>query len=310
MPKKGKSVRSSRGPKVAFSPDPIPPETRVTLVYQDIVSPTAALNTWARQYRLTSLFDPDASGVGNQPLAFDEWMRLYLNYRVESCSYRLEVSTRTANGQISVAAAPYGGGTVITDPEVIATLPMAKTASSMNGAEAAVVSGKVHASLVYGVPKGAIATNDQFWGTSSTNPTLETILNIAATTSGASDVATYKVVMKFRVVFFRPGLVLLSAARQRQRSLLGAAAMAPPSPCTITLGGSSPDPFEGMHKPSSGVVPAGRAGGMARGACQCPMVEQPPSSLQPSSFSGNQAGGVGERPCGQTVCACSRAPNQ
>jgi hypothetical protein len=271
-------------------------------VYQDIVSPTAALNTWARQYRLTSLFDPDASGVGNQPLAFDEWMRLYLNYRVECASYRVEVSTRTANGQISVAAAPYGGGTVITDPEVIATLPMAKTASSMNGSEPAVLSGKVHASMVYGVPKSAIATNDQFWGTASTNPTLETILNIAATTSGATDVATYKVVLKFRVVFFRPGLVLLSAARQRLRSLRGAAAMAPLSPCTITLGGSPPDSFEGMYKNAGGVVTSGRAGGLARGACQCPPVDSLP---QPVAMPGSSSG------CGgQTVCTCSRAPNQ
>jgi hypothetical protein len=184
-------------------------------MYQDIVYPTAALNTWARQYRLTSLFDPDASGVGNQPLSFDEWMRLYLNYRVESAHYSLEVNSRTANATISVAAAPYAGGTVITDPEVIATLPMAKTATSMNGAEPARVEGKLHVSKIYGVPKSAIETNEQFWGTASTNPTLETMLNIAATTSGATDVASYKIVLKFKVVFFRPGLVLLSARPAR-----------------------------------------------------------------------------------------------
>lgn len=201
----------------AFSSSPIPPETRVTLIYQDIVSPTAALNTWARQYRLTSLFDPDASGVGNQPLAFDEWMRLYLNYRVECCKYSVECSTRTANGQLALAAAPYGGGTVIVDPEVIATLPMSRTASTMNGSTPARIKGTVHASQVYGVPKSAISVNEQYWGTSTTNPTLETILNIAATTSGATDVATYKVVLKFKVVFFRPGLVLLSQTRNPPR---------------------------------------------------------------------------------------------
>lgn len=242
MKKSGKIQKRQQRP--GFCPDPIPPETRVTLVYQDIVYPTAALNTWARQYRLSSLFDPDASGVGNQPLAFDEWMRLYLNYRVEACEYRLEVNSRSANGTISIAAAPYAGGTVITDPEVIATLPMAKTASTMNGAEPAVVGAKLHVSKIYGVPKAAIATNDQYWGTASTNPTLESILNIAATTSGATDTASYKIVLKFRVVFFRPGLVLLSAQRRARSSNC-------PAPCTITVGDkpdSSSLPSRAAHR--------------------------------------------------------------
>lgn len=230
---------------------------RVTLLYQDIVFPTAALNTWARQYRLTSLFDPDSSGVGNQPLSFDEWMRLYLNYRVEQCSYDLEIATRTANSTLSVSAAPYGGGTVITDAEVIATQPLALTSTTTAGGPPARLKKKIHASTVYGVPVSTIATNDQFWGTATTNPTLETMLNIAVTTSGATDVSSYKLVLKFKVVFFRPGLVLLSAIRQKKKQdepRPSAALAALPAPVTYTAPGPSAPPVMGVYPSQDPII--------------------------------------------------------
>lgn len=38
-------------------------------------------------YRANSLFDPDFTGVGDQPMGFDQWTALFGVFRVESCRY-------------------------------------------------------------------------------------------------------------------------------------------------------------------------------------------------------------------------------
>lgn len=45
-----------------------------------------------RQYRGASIFDPDFTGVGHQPLGHDQWAGLYQRYRVISSKIEVELS--------------------------------------------------------------------------------------------------------------------------------------------------------------------------------------------------------------------------
>lgn len=52
-------------------------------------------------FRLNSLFDPDFTGVGTQPVGFDQWSGLYNRYRVHSCKVHVEfISSGTTLGAI------------------------------------------------------------------------------------------------------------------------------------------------------------------------------------------------------------------
>lgn len=68
----------SAGPVNGF-----PEVLRTTLRYQDNYTLTSSSGSAAQQiFRLSSLFDPDFSGTGHQPLYFDQISSIYLNYRV------------------------------------------------------------------------------------------------------------------------------------------------------------------------------------------------------------------------------------
>jgi len=54
-----------------------------------LVDFTASIGYYAHVFRLNSLFDPDYTGVGAQPLGFDQWAALYGSYRVIRASAKL-----------------------------------------------------------------------------------------------------------------------------------------------------------------------------------------------------------------------------
>jgi len=48
-------------------------------------------------FRLNSIFDPDFSGVGHQPLAHDQWQLFYNHYVVTRCSWEVELAPQNGN---------------------------------------------------------------------------------------------------------------------------------------------------------------------------------------------------------------------
>lgn len=62
--------------------------------------------------RANSLFDPDFSGIGHQPMGFDQWSNLYNHYVVVGA--RMTVRFMNASGSAS-ANPPYYGGVLLTD---------------------------------------------------------------------------------------------------------------------------------------------------------------------------------------------------
>jgi hypothetical protein len=110
-----------RGPQNRLNPDhgpqfndyiPRGPDDRVVGYAQSLTvtqTYTASLahtintgNAWstAYQFRLNSLFDPDLTSAGHQPLGRDQWALLYNSYVVLSVRIRLDLAT-TANCNVA-----------------------------------------------------------------------------------------------------------------------------------------------------------------------------------------------------------------
>lgn len=81
------------------------------LVYSDLgqwsVTPSANM---VRNWSMSSLFDPDASGGGSQPTYFDQYGAFYLRYLVYGCKVEWTVSASSASTNLyhpQICMVPY-----------------------------------------------------------------------------------------------------------------------------------------------------------------------------------------------------------
>lgn len=113
-----KKRKSYIGSMITNFAKPMPPQTRCILKYvgeaKSITSGTIANGT---TYSLTNIFDPDFSGVGLQPLGFDQMSLFYSRYRVNSVRYNVRFHSPDADGMkvlvlVRRQAATYGASTI------------------------------------------------------------------------------------------------------------------------------------------------------------------------------------------------------
>jgi hypothetical protein len=101
----------------------IDPHLYATLKYCDTFTFSVATLTGTQQVmRLNSLFDPDVTGAGHQPLYFDQYAALYNRYRV--LKTWVKVTFHTTTGTYNGCVLPLNGSLVST----IATLTTYNTA--------------------------------------------------------------------------------------------------------------------------------------------------------------------------------------
>lgn len=119
MPRKPKNKRKNKKRRAFKSSMPMvlggfPKKQKVKLRYVQELSLTAGVGAFATHvFRANSVFDPDYSGVGHQPLRFDNWASIYDHYTVLSSKMTLR---NTGNGTISNSVPSYYGVMLNTDP--------------------------------------------------------------------------------------------------------------------------------------------------------------------------------------------------
>lgn len=78
--------------------------------YQNFTLAPAGINYV--EYRLNSLYDPEAAVGGTQPYYYGQYKQMYYKYLVYGCKVSVHLSANSANTNIlypSVVMAPYGG---------------------------------------------------------------------------------------------------------------------------------------------------------------------------------------------------------
>ncbi len=134
MPKRNQSQRTKRGrkPRDALSYIPKPLIQAVTLVnmnYVDIqtISETVAGSGAFYTYRISDLFDPNFTGVGTQPVGFDQLSTLYTRFRVLSVAVTVEANNNATTTTLS-AVFPSSQSTLPASPFSWPLQPMARSA--------------------------------------------------------------------------------------------------------------------------------------------------------------------------------------
>lgn len=101
-----------------FSDQPFPPRKHCKIVYCGTHNMSSnAVQTFGseQQYSLNGLYDPNITGVGHQPMGFDELMAIYTQYKVVSTKVELTWSNPDADGAfVGYKLAPLNDATVLT----------------------------------------------------------------------------------------------------------------------------------------------------------------------------------------------------
>lgn len=171
---------------------------RVNLKYTTIIAPTNITTTGALSYvfRGNSVFDPDFSGTGGQPVNFDDYAALYNQYRVWQSSIKVHMMTTLSGTEpIMWVLGPRHTSTAVTSATQMdyAAQPYAHSTLQniyRTGASDTVWSGSMSTRKIQGLSAAEFEGRDDLTSLVSTNPTEVWFWHVTATNVDPSVTST------------------------------------------------------------------------------------------------------------------------
>lgn len=185
--------------------NPVPEKFNAKLSYCSIIALNGGIFTTADYYfRCNSLFDPDYTGGGHQPMGFDQLMALYKKFVVNKakimCHFQIETGSTITPGFVAVRK--------ITTPDTPAnfeevTESQGAIIKTINADQLPVLA------LTYDRLKdhpGSSINDDNEYGTDAANPTDVHYFHVSYLGTGSGDPQPFSVHVKidFDAVFFDP----------------------------------------------------------------------------------------------------------
>jgi len=127
-------MRYPKTPGLVCSPVPLAPAaTRTVLRYSARTTVNCNLGFLNSQvFSGNSVFDPDVTGTGNQPVGHDQWSALYTRYRVLASAVRVAActpaATTNASSLINLVVTPMNLANALSNADAGAAQPYAKRA--------------------------------------------------------------------------------------------------------------------------------------------------------------------------------------
>jgi hypothetical protein len=181
----------------------LPGSVRVKLRYAQYFTLNSGVGTIASQaFRANSCFDPDYSGVGHQPMGFDQLAALYDHYTVLKSSIKLYAPD---NFNESCATGIYLGddATSYTDLPSMVEQYNSKVVYAVGMAKVWTVSHSYDAAKFFGI-KDPTDNHDTIGARTNTNPTdgaYFVIFHGALTPSSDMGAATFWAVLEYDTIF-------------------------------------------------------------------------------------------------------------
>jgi len=104
----------------------VPDQMRVVLKYNQVITMVNVAGIGTHVFRLNSLFDPDLTGTGHQPLGFDQWATLYGEYQVMGSRIKVRAIPPDTN-PVKLAVFPSITSTVIGSVATASEQPYSKS---------------------------------------------------------------------------------------------------------------------------------------------------------------------------------------
>lgn len=229
----------------------IPDEQFVTFRYSGSSSQAATGSYFLYQFRGNSLYDPDYTSAGAQPVGFDQWSALYTRYRVYEYTMKVRLSSNTAanNVRLAVWSSPSGSGGAPAVPsydDAAGNRFVAKTTAASGGPSSTVTS-TVDVARLWGTAQGAAEFDDNFSAGVSTNPNRVCWVSLVFDTSTTTGSFTFDWELSMKTRLYQPAQLGLSITARHKRAI--EAAVAP-------TGETSDDPDENRPAMPAEATPA------------------------------------------------------
>lgn len=198
-------------PRVSF----VPSAKRITMTFSTTLtlaeSAAGVGNYWF--YRLNSVYDPDASGVGAVAVGYNTWAALFLNYKVSRVTARIDgiVYGLLTGGVGVVTVSPVPAQMVIpANKQTWRTIPgsVMRTVNdeSLGGHNHFQVTRTYDLAHVAGVTNSQYKNDMDFSGSVGSNPARQLYLVVTVDSVGPSSACTLvaNVALSYMVEWFNP----------------------------------------------------------------------------------------------------------
>lgn len=171
MFKKKRKTKKSATTRTIRQPGLIVPDKLVTtMVYSGVVNYAPGLPAEDRSWNMNSIFDPDRSGVGHQPLGRDQLATFYNRYRVLSCKWEVDMIPASAAGAYALVIVPNNENagiagnidTAIESPYAKYKWSQYQHTGASTGANALRLTGSMNLGKLYGVSDATLRSDDRF----------------------------------------------------------------------------------------------------------------------------------------------------
>lgn len=95
-------------------PTGIPDSMFVKLAYAEVFRPTVVAAQQDYTFKGNDVFDPNSTGVGHQPLYFDQYAAIYQKYRVFGSSIRVDLINVSGDSAVLATVVPHTLVTALT----------------------------------------------------------------------------------------------------------------------------------------------------------------------------------------------------
>ena len=203
-----KYKRRTRRPLALRNSNPnqlIAPKYITTLKYSDIISPPSSItglsHNW--QFNINSIFDPDRTGTGHQPLGHDQLALLYYRYRVFGVSWRATFFQSANIGSVYAVVANDSTTLANSSYAVMKERPHAFI-KSVSTDKPTVITGRVSLPKLNGLTSAQFKANEQTQSLFGTNPSEQFFLNIGGIPAATTAAFPFTVDLVFHVECFDP----------------------------------------------------------------------------------------------------------
>lgn len=205
--RRSKKRPTRRGRSVVYTKimrQPVPDKMYTTLKYVDNITlaPTSAGNAGAQSYAFgTSLYDPDQTSFGHQPLWLDQLMPMYTTYRVHGIKYRFTFVNTNTTQMFNVVLQHSAKSPE--NPIYMNTIRERRGARAFTvgpyGSRPTTRSGFLRTGTPWGLTKREMIADEDFEGGMGANPTKISYINIYGSTEHSSAIVNVSVQLTYYV---------------------------------------------------------------------------------------------------------------
>jgi hypothetical protein len=201
--------RRTASQAVIRQPSGVPDRLYVKLRYREqLIFTQASGNLSENIYRGNSVFDPDLTGTGGQPLGFDQWTAFYGSYTVLGSSIEVESmcnGTTVTNCRVGVFPSLFSTSLGTTDQEKAEEQPYCQSRSLQMG-NVGIGQGRLKAYMstnkIWGVVRPAVQIEDGYSALVSANPSDSWFWHVFNYVPGATTQSLMQnVILTYFVVF-------------------------------------------------------------------------------------------------------------